>query len=494
MCSQYDCSNLLYSLNIFYPQVLEDTAVDSFKPIVQLNRSDADVLLVALAASAWAPVMFRTPVYDPWFNATSPFIDEFEEQTDHGVVFFNTTWYTTSNPLNILGCAVQYQWCNTGLSHGPKCTPLGGTRDTSALYESAKTQLDLNAYQVATLERMDYITAYSELHFALDYLGSDILLAHQMPYHSLSPGLPDDQWIKEVSQIFATGLVSMQLQTLEWVTGDGNPAHNHYQEPPTTEAGKRMCRNQIAQTPHYASFNILGLCIIFIFGGLFVLINFFIDTALTANVRRFKPLNEDRRMDWISYSALQMQRMAFESRGLGIPWSGQRDIVPVAANNHPWPSLGLVTNRPEKPVEHRDGRHGRHAAGQAAPQDNEHLSYDNDFKDELPQTSPPPPPPVSNTRWPAALARFWRRPAHPFGRTGDVESTAPPSPPPLHLHRQATSSSESTKAEAEAEEPRFKTDDFREELPPTTSDEAMRDPGRYPSRIKIWRRSDRVVN
>ena len=81
----------------------------------------------------------------------------------------------------------------------------------------------------------------------------------------------------------------------------------------------------------------------FIFGGLFILINFLIDNVLTENLR-FKPLNEEKRMDWVSNSTVQLQRVAFESRGFGMPWSGERNIVPVAGTGDKWPPLRL---RPE---------------------------------------------------------------------------------------------------------------------------------------------------
>lgn len=422
---------------------------------------------------------------DPWFNGTLKWWNEFEvEQNNGSSIFFNSTWYTTPNPLNILGCTFQSQWCNTGLSDEPQCTPLQGTGGQGSggagSIENIGTKLRLNANQRATLQRMYPAAFLSQIRWPLEYLGSDILLAHQLPYHLMAYDLPDDQWVREVSQISGTALVAMQLQMLEWVTGDGDPSHNKYQDKPLTKAGLRMCKNQIMQTPHYSSFNIFGLCIILIFGGLFILANFLISNVLSANLRiRF--LNEDRRISWNIYSSLQLQRMALESRAIGNPWSGQQNIVPVAAHGAKWPPLGLTTDVKEKSKRPKLSPIPLRVNSENVSD----LEFNRDFSDDIP---PDPEPAQASRRWPSIAAKFCRRTGDTSQDTHrhDVENARP-----RDLSRSTTTSGT---ASVEEQQIQFKKDDFRDEIPPNDSSQRpVSDPGQYPSRFKFWKQSDRFM-
>lgn len=175
-----------------------------------------------------------------------------------------STAYAPDDRASVLGCTEQWQWRNQG---SPKaCTPLYG-RQSADNFDGALNALNLNPRQASTLERVLQASDTTPLNSLIQYLGSSNLLATQC-YDGLSLPLPSDQWVSELDHWYGTAMVTLQLNFLRYVTGDGDPSHNKYQIPPSKPGVERTCTNQIVQRDDFASFSMPGFCCILIIEGL----------------------------------------------------------------------------------------------------------------------------------------------------------------------------------------------------------------------------------
>src|SRR5262245_23183337 len=95
-----------------------------FDPIPQLQRTDADTMLFFLTAHG---IIFTKPVDDPWFSAH-------RDGTQHGNIRNSSQRFSSwlqDEPLAVMGCAMQMQFCNPNLPEDKRCEPLRGTIDDS---------------------------------------------------------------------------------------------------------------------------------------------------------------------------------------------------------------------------------------------------------------------------------------------------------------------------------------------------------------------------
>ena len=89
-----------------------------------------------------------------------------------------------------------------------------------------------------------------------------------------------------------------------------------------------MCKNQIIRSPGgTVSFSVLGLCIIFIIGGILIVTSFVMDT-LVGYIRRRLEWKKYKSLQWTLDEKLQLQRLAYEEAGQGH-WDGCAGSVPV---------------------------------------------------------------------------------------------------------------------------------------------------------------------
>ena len=296
-------------------------------PIDALNRTDADIFLIFLVNE----MQYIEPVDDPWFLAQTPHVVPVPEADG---TFTNITLYSSKTPVSLLGCAQQQQWCNPHHSDGRVCTKLTGTvvgsRDISM--ETASKDISLSPRQIAVLERIYYgmwVSQVIQLIIGMD--GSVMLAGQYAAGDSLGPKLPDDQWIKELNYWFGTFLSGLQLETLHYVTSDGDPSHNKYIQKPTSADESWMCSSQVVRRGDFTSFSILGISLVLVLGGLII----FINMTLVGTVDSFRhtPLGEKtgwRTAQWRAADVLQLQKMVFQGRGMGT-WKNDMNAVPVTA-------------------------------------------------------------------------------------------------------------------------------------------------------------------
>lgn len=307
-------------------------AFDSdFSPIAPLNRSDADVVLLALYNYA----MYSQPVTDPWFQGIVNVSNRALGISNAGQS------YLSNDNVTFLGTTTQYQFCYSS-DFAQSCTPLRGFYQNNPYYFNSSyhnfTGFNLNQRATAGL----LTDAISLAHYSNTVIsqGATILNAYQYVWQAsgftrLSSGLPSMQWKTEAFNFHNITLAGLQRVVLE------RPAPQIFDVRPgvsslpfidlqTLPADARLCGAQKIRNPSYTSFSVLGLSLIIGIGGLIIAINFVISDIVFFVRRRFNR-SQYKRIDWITGETLHLQRMVLESHGVG-PWKGGEAVVPVVNN------------------------------------------------------------------------------------------------------------------------------------------------------------------
>lgn len=291
---------------------LPQLTLPTFTAIPSLQRYDADTTLVFLALN----VSYLSEVHDPWFRATT-------QSTIWGTSndsSMDTITYSRDAPVNVVACAEQHQFRN------PKngaTSRLGGQE----LLLNDEIALLFDSNQQAVYNRSFFIAGDTLLSDVVTALGGDLLLASDAQvYESQSVGLPNNQWQLEFNHWFGIGLNTMQLWTLQYAVGMTDPHDDKYVVPATEGLWKEMCNNQIVRRADFRSFSVLGICIVLVFGILFVILNLTVGLVVQ-NIQRQTLKGRYRNAEWQANDFLQLQRMAYEHKDIGT-WEGQNDMVP----------------------------------------------------------------------------------------------------------------------------------------------------------------------
>jgi hypothetical protein len=232
------------------------------------------------------------------------------------------------NTLSGIGCIEQYQFC-----HINQCTPLTGIH---LIDQRTVDTLGLNLRQAATLQLLLKVALWMRMKVMLAFLGSDILLAKGRLFGGfwLSPALENDQWQNEVENIHNTSMAFLQQRIIDYTSPFNSRIHQSVklQDYIMQENGyeaQYLCTNQKTRSTIHCSLNGVGLFLIILGGTFIVLVNVLIP-HLMGWLQRRSEKGEAARLDWIESEPLQLQRVAFEARGIE-PWKGKDVSVPVTA-------------------------------------------------------------------------------------------------------------------------------------------------------------------
>ncbi|KAF2456413.1 hypothetical protein BDY21DRAFT_393710 [Lineolata rhizophorae] len=332
-----------------------DESKNVFSPIDDLKQDDADVTILMLVNR----VVYTQEVTDPWFRSAR----KFEVDGVPGIGYLGP-FYAASQSLGVLGCTEQYQFCN-----GDRCSPLTGifglkppevlTSENGSFSSgsSSSTFLDFNTKQAATYALVWKAIWGAQVQYAANLLKDRVLVARDLLFGSsrMSSPVRDRQWEAEARNLFNVSLVMLQRRVVEYaappvVDFEPDVPASDYVVAPNTTAGRRLCATQKVRSNAYDSFSVLGLAIIVVGGGLIMILNTFLTELVGWVQRRWRRPNDAyRRLEWIESETLQLQRMAFEGRGVG-PWRGKEDAVPVTVTfeqRFPFPgSAQLGSNEP----------------------------------------------------------------------------------------------------------------------------------------------------
>lgn len=237
-------------------------------------------------------------------------------------------FYAARDPVGVLGCASQWQYCNPVDGH---CSVLSGLQ--IAVNDVHAKQL-FSPRQMAVANRINLAGKAGYLMLmASEYLGSSFMVASSLLVDTLGDGLPDNQWVLELNHWMRVGFTAMQIGLNWWATGDGIADHDQYKIAPTTDE-QWMCANQLVQRDDYASFSLLGIVLILVIGGVIIAAQLMLNRV--ANFHRQRWTHYDAKSTMPPFNAaslLQIQRMAFEGQDLCNEWemSSPYDVVPVTS-------------------------------------------------------------------------------------------------------------------------------------------------------------------
>ena len=275
-----------YSARNFRPGNVSDS--NSFTPVSQLYRDDADITLALLSANS---IPFSTPVDDPWYSARSyPFqaiVNDSALGYDSGSAATGTAYFR-DRAISVLACTEQYQLCAPNSE--PECTSLTGIN----LLEEAVEGLSLNNAQAATAEILLAGTIMTVFD-VVELLGTTALLAENSKYDSIQGFLPSDQWTLEVQSWNQIALASMQRSVLEYATGPSNKELLPFLLPPNGSSQAHLCRNQRARSGQAQNFSVLAIVLILTLGLLIVCVDLGLH-RLVGHVQREQDLKDYRRL------------------------------------------------------------------------------------------------------------------------------------------------------------------------------------------------------
>ena len=281
---------------------------DTWQPISELDRTDADITLLLLAQNQ---ILYEAQSDDPFFAA----------HQQNGTSFY----YLPDADVNVMGCTDQFELCN--LSNN-LCTPLTGILQAQGSIQ----ELGLSPLQTQIANRIVVAAAEAIIGENPYHRGATALRAHDTVFRwsftNIQIRLPPNQWTIEMKSLFESGLAHMQQQIVQYATGPPSIT-GKYIDKPYDPIRKGMCYSQkFRSIERSASFSVLGMSIILAVGIIIIPISYFLDIFVGS--AWYRPLKHGRRRhrQWILSSTLQLQRIAFERVGMGT-WSGKMDPIPV---------------------------------------------------------------------------------------------------------------------------------------------------------------------
>lgn len=285
----------------------------SFIPIPELWLQEGRLRLLILANSD----LYEEAIDDPWFAAT-----EHLRGSDQKL------YYYSRQVLQVVACSTIRSICDyptytTTEMHcesAPEFAPVEYFPATLRPNGDSSSEI----VQESIRDRILYALAGSDLSITLQKQNAAALSASKYSVSGVSLASKNDfsgQWIKELQVLLANGLLNFQTMSAGYVSDP----HNLF--PNKALASSRdnwMCSHQIVISKTSASFSVVGIALI-IGIGVIVLILAFCGEKIAWACGGKHPLPWFFMSEWNALSFLQLQRLAYEARGLGV-WSGEGEI------------------------------------------------------------------------------------------------------------------------------------------------------------------------
>jgi hypothetical protein len=272
-----------------------------WEPSAALNRTDADVHLIHVAANS---MVYQEPVDDPLYSAH--LISDYSSSDSNGQV---VVFYEAGSYARTIGCADQHQIC-----HGESCTQLSGYGSISSKSHG------LTEVQKRVRERIDFASILTGISQVINGRSATALRASENVLAPFQLPMPANQWQIELSSWFGTGIVMLQ-NALRDFASPTNIMPGISVRKPTNPIDLAMCLNQKTQmTNGTISFSVLALAIILIVGILVILTSFVLETVAGW-------IGPKGHQIWVMDDKFHLQRMVYEARG--VSWANKTGSIPV---------------------------------------------------------------------------------------------------------------------------------------------------------------------
>jgi hypothetical protein len=341
--SSANIPRLDYQLGVQQHYATSDEAlfpgINAYFPIPALRLADADVTLAFLSAPE---IHFSNPVNDSWISARKNASEIRERETKDKFIS-----YVQDEPLGVMACTQQIQYCNPNLPEAERCEPLRGFIDPRRNPRVHKIFPEESHF--ATIKWVDNLWTYGiySISSTLGFIGASALRARFSLSYGYSGPLPDNQWQLEAEHWVKGTLASFQDVFVTAANGIPKSLEDFRQPPLANETvAQNLCVNQKIVSTSYSSFNVLGVSLILILGVIVIVLDMSLEPTIAwfqhrryARLRvRDESFTHDEKtphplygaIEWSQTSTLQLQRLAYEEAGWG-EWSKCGNDVPVTA-------------------------------------------------------------------------------------------------------------------------------------------------------------------
>lgn len=213
-----------------------DLDASDFDPVDGLRRIDADVSLIFLSANA---IMFTGEVNDPLYSAHQPLPGMKTPGTGNETI----TLYVRDETATVLGCATQYQACNSKLPQDRGCIPPSGYNDllynVRKIAESRKEENIFGYYLGTTLYQFN---TPESIAFRL---GEWSLTSRYTLNQGIQAKLPDNQWQLDVEHWHDISMASLQSGVVNAATGPSDPSILEVWQSPQNAEEHKVCHNTV---------------------------------------------------------------------------------------------------------------------------------------------------------------------------------------------------------------------------------------------------------
>lgn len=309
------------------------------RPEIRRDNTTLTILIVGLNN-----VHYQNKVNDPLFNATLPM--ERTGRDNEGGEPVITMYYPTRHG-RALACQEQvsqdiaiyeyfsnrnkYQFCYKLPSGKDECTELGELPLSVFLGNlPPPPNIDFSAFPNAngiqkTILRLITSSAYA---FNVGTVAQD-LMAQSLENPDDVRGLPNDQWLRELSRWQKQVLASLQVAVIDYSLGPSlrdtaYPVHFR----PDGDSDKRLCGMQkMRKSGNVVNINVFGLSFIIAFSVLVALLDIFI-LKFMIYLSKFRAALGPRIDRWIQDGIWQLQRRAYEGEGYR-GWTDLEADIPI---------------------------------------------------------------------------------------------------------------------------------------------------------------------
>ncbi|KAL2136873.1 hypothetical protein VTI74DRAFT_599 [Chaetomium olivicolor] len=218
---------------------------------------------------------YTAPVLDPWFAATGTF----------NYTYKNNVYIVADAFVSTLICAEQYAMCNPSTG---RCTPLGGILQPTENLRLG-VELGYNDAQFETAARLLSSLQSAGTFNTVSSLGADALWAKEVTTRNMSPGLPRNQWRREVEGWFQTGLARLQAIVVEFavktnttkIGGREAQDKGRFGTKPLTEGQRDQCKNQLVRAVgEVQNFSLVGVLVIVCVSSALIVMDFSLERVV----------------------------------------------------------------------------------------------------------------------------------------------------------------------------------------------------------------------
>ncbi|TRX96980.1 hypothetical protein FHL15_002286 [Xylaria flabelliformis] len=288
---------------------------------------DADTAMIFLSG---AGVLYSASSDDEWYRVSNKSL-----VSAHDSEAPNTTppLYLPLEPASPLGCTEQFQFCHADTEHCGRLASLrDAINDVALLFNSTYDDILLNDDGTEDAEMFKYFTTafmdyqYVSLQMVLDQLGPASLDSQSTLLRGVQGPLASNQWQRDVAHWADIYLASIQEAFLDIAYVSPNASSVlETRSAFKSEAARKLCNNQKIRSTEYASFSLFGLLFTFLVGILIILASYLLEPISRILYRKWG-WNSYAHLEWISLTALQLQRLAHEELGVGTWYNGTEEI------------------------------------------------------------------------------------------------------------------------------------------------------------------------